>query len=429
MLRKRTIIIFAIITATAYFAVHAFTAQWVMVFLSLFFLFVGSVLLHSYLEFSQKIEGKKWNSFPFVSVLVPNYNGEKHVGKCLSSIKKLEYPKNKIEIIVVDDASTDKSSAIIKKFSGIKLIQQKKNMGKARALNTALKQAKGEFVACIDSDTYPDSDSLKKMIEMFDSKEIGAVTGLIRVHNPHNLLMRIQQLEYLIGFGFYQSMLSLINAAFVTPGPMSVYRKKCLVDAGGYDENNITEDMGVALQLQYNGCRIKARHDASIYTEVPENWKAWLRQRLRWYRGKIFNTIKFREMFLNPKFGDLGFFSLPFSFFLEISSVFALFVFAILAMQNAEIMLRSILAWASISTFPAIKILPPLVNSSVLFTYSTLIFIFLFTLTASHKIAGEKLGLKKILPIISIMAFYSMAVAGVWLYSMFKEINKSEYKW
>lgn len=429
MLRKRTILVFIALFLLAFLAVRFFSEHWIMVFLSLFFLFVGSVFIWVYLDFSFLLSEKKWRKLPKVSVVIPNYNGARTIGNCLKAVTAFDYPKELLEIIVSDDGSTDASVEIAKKFSGVKVLVHKKNKGKAAVINDGLKTAKGEFAACIDSDTYPEPDCLRKMIALFDTERVCAVTGLICVHKPRNLLMRIQEIEYLIGFGFYQSVLSFINAAFVTPGPMCVYRRQALLDIGGYDEENITEDMEIALRLQYNGYQIRACHQARIYTEAPATWKGWLRQRLRWYRGKIFNTKKYREMVFNPRFGDLGVFSLPFTFILELSSIFTLFIIAVLLLQNAMLSLQALQAWHSISTAPPLYFPTLLVHSSAFFTYFILISVFLFAVAASHSIAREKISVKKAVPITSIIVFYSLAVAIVWLVSLFKEINKSSYRW
>lgn len=429
MLRIRTVLAFLLICAASYLLVHLFSPYWPIIFLSLFFLFVGSALVWVAMEFEFELKRKKMVSPPFVSVIVPNYNGAKTLLGCVNAVKNFSYPKNRMEILVVDDKSTDHSLSLLEKVRGIKILRQPKNQGKAAGINRALKVAKGELVACIDSDTYPAPDCLWKMASLFDSPNVGAVTGLIRVHQPKNLLMRIQEIEYLIGFGFYQSLMSLINAAYVTPGPMAMYQRKVLLDLGGYDEHNITEDMEIALRLQYNGYRIRAAHDANIYTEVPGNFKSWFRQRLRWYRGAIMNKYKYREMIFNPKFGDLGVFSMPFTFMLEMSSVIVLFIVGVLVAESAYWTVQTLLAWQSIQSWPAFEAPQILINSSAFFSYIILCAVFLFSLSLAHKIAKERFPLSRIVPTLSIIVYYSLAVSIVWLISLFKEINGSDYRW
>lgn len=429
MLRTRTILAFLLICTVSYLLVRIFSPYWAIIFLSLFFLFVGSALAWIAMEFEFEIKRKKMPPYPFVSVIVPNYNGAKTLLGCVQAVKSFSYPKNRMEIIVVDDKSTDESLSLLENVHGIRVLRQPKNKGKAAGINRALKVAKGELVACIDSDTYPAPDCLWKMASLFDSPKVGAVTGLIRVHKPKNLLMRIQEIEYLIGFGFYQSLMSVINAAYVTPGPMAMYKRKVLLDLGGYDEHNITEDMEIALRLQYNGYHIRAAHDANIYTEVPANYKGWFRQRLRWYRGAIMNKYKYREMIFNPKFGDLGVFSMPFTFMLEMSSVIVLFIVGVLIAESAYWTIQTILVWQSVQAWPAFEAPQILINSSAFFSYIILCAVFIFSLALAHKIAKERYPIARIVPTLSIIVYYSLAVSVVWLISLFKEINASDYRW
>jgi poly-beta-1,6-N-acetyl-D-glucosamine synthase len=427
-MKPRTLLTILVFFILSLLAVHFIGAQWMMVYLSLFFLFMGSVFAWLYLDFSHHVEIKQWKSWPLVTVLVPAYNEQDTIEECVAAIKNFDYPQDKLQIIVINDASTDTTAEIVKGISGVTLIDKKKNGGKAAGLNDGLRKTKGEFVAAIDADTYPAPDALRKMIESFSDENIGAVTGLIQVNKPHNMLMRIQEIEYLVGFGFYQSMLSIVNAAFVTPGPMCVYRKTVMDELGGYDEENITEDMEIALHVQHEGYRIKACHTANIYTDVPDNWKEWWGQRLRWYRGKIFNTNKYKEMLFNPRFGDLGIFSLPFTFLLEIVSIFALFLIAVLILQNLFLWAQTVYALAAVAAVPTLK-LDVLISSSAFFTYAILSVFFLMSFVLSHRIGKKKITIKKLVPVISILFFYSSIVAGVWLMSLFKEIEGSEKVW
>jgi len=166
-------------------------------------------------------------------------------------VKNLNYPSKK-EIIVVDDGSNDNSQNILKKIKGIKTILKKKNEGKAAALNDGITAAKGGYVVTIDSDTYPESDCLEKMVSHME-EGISAVTGFVRAHNTKGIVEKIQEVEYLIAFGFFQKVLSDINAILVTPGPMSLYRKSVLKKIGGFDEKNITEDMEIAFRIRKYG--------------------------------------------------------------------------------------------------------------------------------------------------------------------------------
>jgi cellulose synthase/poly-beta-1,6-N-acetylglucosamine synthase-like glycosyltransferase len=233
----------------------------------------------------------------------------------------------------------------------------------------------------------------------------------------------------MLGFGFYQTTLSLMDAAMITPGPMCVYSKKALLAVGGYDEKNITEDMEIALRLQKNSYKIKASHYAKVYTVVPSTIRQWIRQRLRWYRGKIYNTAKYRELLFSSKHGLLGNFSLPFTFMLEMGSVFILFLVAVMLMQSVLFMGDVIMSAMSINYNLPLYFPPVIIHSSAIFFFVTTLSTFGLAMAVSFDLAKEKFRLKDIPALLFIILFYGIMVALMWLTSLFKEINRSDYSW
>ncbi|MBN2127774.1 MAG: glycosyltransferase family 2 protein [Candidatus Diapherotrites archaeon] len=419
---------FILLFIIALVLIQVFSFYWVLVFVNILFFFVSIVFLLIYFDSREK---KPLNEFewPELSIIIPVYNAENTVKNCIEAIKKMQYSK-KFEIIAVNDASTDSSLKILESIKGIKIINLKKNAGKAHALNTGLKQAKGMIVACIDSDTFPSENALMLMVpQLMQSQEIAAVTGLIKVSNPDNLFAKIQEIEYVIAFGFYQSMLSAINAVIVTPGPMSIYRKQVLLDLGGYDESNITEDMEIAFRLQKHGFKITACPEAEIYTEVPLKVRHWLKQRTRWYRGKIVNLRKYRELVFNPAYTDLGMFSLPFSFSLELAAVFLLFLFAVMNLQNFLNMVLQFFSWASINTFPVISLPGLFVFHSATYFFLITILLSLIILYLSFKMINKKFQLNQLPAFLFFIAVYGLFISFAWFVSIFNELNENEYKW
>ena len=426
-LKGKTILAFIGIVAIAAIAIEIFTIYWVVVGITLIFLFTGSMFFFAYLD-TETPSIPKQKRWPAVSVIIPCYNSESTIKRCIESAIAMKY-HSKVEIIVINDASTDSSLEIMKKIPGIKIIGKKKNEGKAAGINSALKVANGELVCCIDSDTYPASDALEKAVPFFTDETVGAVTCLILANEPKSFFEHIQNLEYLLGFGFYQTMLSQLDAAMITPGPMCVYSKKALLDVGGYDEKNITEDMEIALRLQKHSYKIKASPYAKVYTVVPNTFRQWVRQRLRWYRGKIYNTVKYREMLFNSKNGFLGNFSLPFTFMLEMGAVFILFLVAVILAQSFLFVAEVILSAASINYSMPIYFPPLIIHSSAIFFFTTTLSTFGLALAVSFDLAKEKFRLKDIPAVIFIILFYGIMVALMWLMSLFKEINRSDYAW
>ena len=252
----------------------------------------------------------KLTSFPSVTFLVPAYNEEKHIGKCLRSLINLDYPKEKLKITVINDGSTDKTAEIAKKFKGIRVINKKNEGSKAAAMNYGLKFVDTEFVACMDADSFANRDYLKKVISHFKDDSTGAVTSAVKIKKVTSFASKIQWVEYLVSV-IFRKLFSILDCQFVIPGPGGIYRTNVLKKVGEFETDNLTEDMEMALRLQVNGYKIENCLDAYVYTECPKDFKALFKQRMRWYRGYLENFKKYFYVFLNPKYGNFGVFLLP----------------------------------------------------------------------------------------------------------------------
>jgi len=259
---------------------------------------------------------KELTQFPFVTITIPAYNEETRIERTLTSILNLNYPKNKLEFIVVNDGSKDKTKKIAEKVIknnkdfNIRLINHE-NKGKGAALNTALRQAKGEFFVCLDADSFVEKDGLKKLLPYFTKKRIACVLPVLKVKKPENLLQRMQWFEYIINM-FYKELMSRLNCIHVAPGPFSVYRTEIIKKVGYFDENfNLTEDLEMALRLQSKHYKIIQLLEGDVSTIAPKTIKQLYRQRNRWYKGSIYNTLKYRRMMLNKNYGDFGLIQMP----------------------------------------------------------------------------------------------------------------------
>jgi cellulose synthase/poly-beta-1,6-N-acetylglucosamine synthase-like glycosyltransferase len=250
---------------------------------------------------------------PKVSIIIPAFNEEETIGKTIESLLDLDYPRQKLEIIVVNDGSKDNTLKVAKHYipKGI-VVLSKKNGGKGKALNFGIKKATGIFVGCLDADSYVAKDSLKKIIPYFYDKNIMAVTPALKVSKPKNVYQRIQMVEYLMGV-FLRKTFSYLNSIHVTPGPFTIYRKEFFDNYGGYSEHNLTEDIEVALRIQKHGYVIENSHEANVYTNAPTTFNTLYRQRIRWYTGFIDNVYDYRGLF-SKKYGNLGLFVLPLAF-------------------------------------------------------------------------------------------------------------------
>lgn len=282
---------------------------------------------------------------PKVSVIIPVYNEEEGIERTLKTILASDYPKDKFEVIVVDDGSIDRSLELAKKFEsqGVRVFAKKKNTGKGSALNLGIKRCKGEIVFSMDADTFVESQSLKKMTRYFKNKQVMSVSPAITIYKPKTILQRVQYIEYLLGL-FLRKAFASVNAIHVTPGAFSAYRKSFFDKYGGYDENNITEDLELALRVQYKGYVIENCPEAPAYTIAPKKFSDLVKQRKRWYVGLMKNIWAYRKIF-SSKYGDLGLFVLPVAWFSIFFCILITlyFVFkALFELKNELILLSSI---------------------------------------------------------------------------------------
>jgi cellulose synthase/poly-beta-1,6-N-acetylglucosamine synthase-like glycosyltransferase len=347
------------------------------------------------------------------------YNEEKAIEKTIKNVKKLIYPK-KIEIIVIDDGSTDNTYKITKKIRGIKVLT-KKHEGKAKALNFGLKYAKGEIVACVDADSYPEKNALMKTTSLFE-KNVAAVTTSIFVKNAKSLIERLQRIEYLF-IAWSRKVLEYLNSIYVTPGAMSLYRKKVLLKVGGFDEKNLTEDIEIAWRLLKHKYKIKMSLDTKVYTNVPRTLKRWWHQRLRWNVGGLQTNLKYFNLFLKKDFGSVGMFLLPFfsvSYLLSLLGLFLIFY--------------SIFSWSYFLIGSYTFGFNPIGHFYILPDILLFLGIFVFILSLFYIKAGYKTMKryihfpKKILDVLIYVSFY-FAIFPINLIHSFLKFLTGKHKW
>lgn len=302
-------------------------------YISLFIaLYFEVFFLITYFEFSDKEKkvasaeaslDKPVSKLPSVSIIVPVWNEETTIIKTIFSLLNLNYPKEKLSIIIVDDGSTDNTWKVIQRFSKNKQIQllRKANGGKHTALNYALEFVNSGFVGCLDADSFVHPEALKRIIAKFDNPEIMAVTPSIKVYEPRGFLGLIQKAEYMFGI-FLRKIFSQLNAIYITPGPFSIFRYSVFEKIGGYKHAHNTEDMEIAMRMQKNNMKIGNVHNAFIYTTAPTSIRALYKQRLRWVYGFLKNAIDYRDMFFRPQYGHLGMVVLPAAGFSIFSTVY-----------------------------------------------------------------------------------------------------------
>lgn len=287
----------------------------ILLYVTVFFgLFTSIFFLLTLVEFVPRERRHKMKGYEKVCIIVPCYNEEGTVGKTVESLLAMDYPKDKLEIVVVDDGSTDNTYRIAKRYEkeGV-LIYRKKNGGKHTALNYALKRTDAAYVGALDADSFVHPQALKRMMPHFQKQRVIAVTPSMKIHEPKTWLQHVQWTEYLLGI-FLRKVFTYLGAQHVTPGPFSIYKKEFFEKHGYYRPAHNTEDIEIALRIQANNYEIDNAHDAYVYTVGPARWKGLWNQRIRWYHGFVRNIEDYSYLF-HPSHGHLGIFVLPGSFF------------------------------------------------------------------------------------------------------------------
>ncbi len=280
------------------------------VYVSLFTFFLWLFIL---MDIKEPKPSKKKYSITFI---IPTYNEEKNIERTIKSILNSNYAGKK-KIIVVDDVSTDRTAEICKRYAKrgiIKFIQKKEHSGKVNSINLALKYVNTDLFAVLDADTYLERNAIRRLVAYFDDPKVGAALAALKVENKKGIFPRLQTVEYYMSV-FLRKLMGYYDGLYTTHGA-TLFRTSAVREVGEFDEENMTEDMDMALRLIKKGYKIVSDLEASAYTIVPDSFFKLFKQRLRWYGGFIYNTlIKHRDILFNKKHPGLSFITIPLSYF------------------------------------------------------------------------------------------------------------------
>ncbi len=299
---------------------------------------------------------------PPVSLIVPAYNEEATIAESVHSFLALHYPMH--EVVVVNDGSKDgtldvlmrefdlwesdqpirkqlKTAEILDVYASPSerlVVVDKANGGKADALNAGICAARYPLVCCIDADIILEEDALLRVARpMVESSEVAAVGGIIRVANgcevdsgrvvevktANEALPNLQIVEYLRAFLAGRTGWSVLNCLLIISGAFGMFRRQDLIDAGGYAHDTVGEDMELVTRMHRTlreagrSYKITFVPDPVAWTEVPATMRVLRRQRDRWHRGLMDTLLRHRKMMLNPRYGTVGLFGMPYFFLFE----------------------------------------------------------------------------------------------------------------
>jgi cellulose synthase/poly-beta-1,6-N-acetylglucosamine synthase-like glycosyltransferase/peptidoglycan/xylan/chitin deacetylase (PgdA/CDA1 family) len=254
---------------------------------------------------------------PPVSIVVPAYNEATGIEQAVRSLASSDYPE--FEVVVVDDGSTDGTGELVDglELPRVKVIREV-NRGKSEALNTGVAAARYEIVAAVDADTVFEPGSLAELVRPFADEKVGAVAGNTKVGNRRSWLGRWQHIDYVMGFNLDRRLLDILGCMPTVPGAIGAFRKRALLEVGGFSSETLAEDTDVTIALGRLGWKVVYAERARGFTEVPGSLSGLWRQRYRWSFGTMQSVWKHKRALFRPSDGPIGMVGLPYLILFQI---------------------------------------------------------------------------------------------------------------
>lgn len=419
--------------------------------------FVAIVRYQLRARFATPREILKAKITPPVSILAPAYNEAKVIVPSVNSLLNLEY--NEYEVIVINDGSTDETMQVLEKHFQLKktsrvyhqvlrtedvygiyrsmkdprlVVIDKKNGGKADALNAGINVSTYPLFCSIDADSILEKTAVTRVIYPFMEAYtlVTAVGGIVRASNgcrfkhgelvsaglSDKWLINFQVVEYFRAFLSGRMGWSLLNSLLVISGAFSMFKKDTVIRVGGYKRDTVGEDMELVVRLHRwlrtnkVAYRIVFIPSPVCWTEVPENWKILSRQRNRWQRGLTESLYTHIRMLLNPFYGIIGLFAMPYFLFVEcLSPSVELmgYVITTLAVARGAISLNAYFLFFFLAVFLGVllSLLALLIEESTLHRYSRMRDLAKLCLAA----VLENFGYRQLLAYVRLKALFDFA--------------------
>ena len=274
---------------------------WGMLFYHAFLMFGGYLHSLRYKKFNAFIDKEK-DQFPTVSILIPAHNEDVVIEQTIQSMIQLNYPKDRLEVVVINDNSSDRTGEIIddytKRYPFIRAVHTKPpnaGKGKSGALNQGLKHSTGEIVIVYDADNTPEPDAVRYLaLGLMKDRKAGAMVGKFRVINAKkNLLTKLINIETLTFQWLAQAGRWFWFKMTTIPGTNFAIRRSILEQLGGWDEKALSEDTELSIRVYNLGYYIRFFPSAITWEQEPENLRVWWKQRTRWARGNLYVIFKY----------------------------------------------------------------------------------------------------------------------------------------
>lgn len=284
-------------------SIYAIAAIWGMMLLNVVLSIGGFIYIYRCNKTDGSVPLPEGTEYPVVSVLVPAHNEALVLKRTVQSLLNFDYPKDKYEIIVINDNSSDQTEEII---SGLAAANPKSRLmcistdkavggtGKSNALNIGFSAASGSVIAIYDADNTPEPKALRLLVEnLLADEKLGAVIGKFRTRNRNaSLLSRFVNIETLSHQCMNQAGRYFFFKLCTIPGTNYVIRRRIIEEVGGWDEKALSEDTEISFRIYRMGYYIKLVPQAVTWEQEPHLLPVWFRQRVRWARGNLYVMVK-----------------------------------------------------------------------------------------------------------------------------------------
>lgn len=348
-----------------YILLYSLGVIWIIIFINIVLIIGGYIY---YTKVNNKVMKEELQEYPFVTIMVPAHNEGIVIRKTALSLLNLDYPKDRYEIIIINDNSTDNSAEILAKvkeeysdrnFTVINTDNITGGKGKSNALNIAYEKSEGDLIAIYDADNTPEKKALKYLVQTIqEDSTLGAVIGKFRCRNKNvNILTAFINIETLTFQWMAQAgRWQLFNLCTI-PGTNFIIRRKLIDEMGGWDTKALTEDTEISFRLYRMGYKIKFMPLAVTWEQEPQTLPVWFKQRSRWAKGNIYVIIKNIKYIFDKNSGvirfDLIYYVSTYFFFLSANLISDfLFIFGALGLISLNIGGYELALWVlAISVF------------------------------------------------------------------------------
>lgn len=358
----------------------------VLFFISIFIVFFGEFIYPRIIVFLPKKPIKKISALPNVTILIPAYNEELAIADKIKNTFSLDYPKEKIEIIVIDNGSSDRTYEIASRFP-VKLLKSER--GKINALNKGIESAKTDFIVMTDADVEVSANSVKSAISYF-GEDVGAVNGyVVASAGEGNSLMREKQVYKKKDWELrYRE--SLVDSACNLDGKFLIFKKSIF---SKFSKDEMVDDYPMTFSIREKGYRLIVDKSAKIYERLKESPLEELKQFQRYALSIVVINFKNIKFLFNPKYGYFGLLTFPFRRFFPVLYPFFMLYSTIFLLIAALPLLYNLSVSAMILVF-SIAVMAFILLTIAILRRKKLMLIHLFAIVISYFDLFKKNNLK-----------------------------------